>query len=81
MAAVDPAAVEPEPDHDVAPETFDQRHALSRSRLGGAQRVPSCLWTNSNSLQLTTSGPMHVFMPQRLVCLDHLTGFTSALLR
>ena len=42
MAAVDPAAVEPEPDHDVAPETFDQRHALARSRLGGdrhAQRA------------------------------------------
>jgi len=27
VAAVDPATVEPEPDQDVAPETFDQRHA------------------------------------------------------
>src|SRR5206468_9869180 len=31
MATIDPAAIEPKPDHDVAPEALDQRHALARS--------------------------------------------------
>jgi len=35
MAALDAAAVEPEPDQEVAPEAFDQRHALAQSRRGG----------------------------------------------
>ena len=33
---------------------------------------------HSNNLRPTTNGPTHVYMPQRLICQNNLTGCTSA---